>query len=462
VREEIVVTDPDLQIWKGCLAHLRSTHPALCRQWFDELEPLSLQAGTVTVRALTGVHRDYLAKRCREQFNEAIQAVSGRLITVRFVGPEDETAIVNGSTIAETKPAPIPSRAARMDESSHESIVINPDNDFETFVVGPNNRLAHAAAKAVAQSPASAYNPLFIHGDVGLGKTHLLQAICLSIAERRPGTVMRYLSCEGFVTQFIEAVQAGRMAEFRHVFRDVDVLVIDDIHFLTRRDRTQEEFFHTFNSLYQASKQIILSSDAPPEDIPDLEERLVSRFKWGLVVNIEPPGYETRVAIVKSKAALRDFPMPDAVACYIADSIDSNIRELEGAITRVQIQAQVENRPADLEMARVALGNNAAPTGGLTLPAIANTVTGYYSIRLTDLQSKKRQRSIALPRQVCMHLARRLTRHSLEEIGGFFGGRDHTTVMHAIRAIDTRMEADEDFRAVVHGLEQDLRRPGGR
>ena len=461
MRSEIVLTDPDLKIWSGCLAHLRSTHPALCRQWFDELEPLTLEAGTVTVRAHSAVHREYLSKKCREPFNESLQAVSGRLITVRFVGPEDEA--LDGPSVAEVKPAPRADRPSlRLDESSHESIVINPDNGFDTFVVGPNNRLAHAAAKAVAQSPASAYNPLFIHGDVGLGKTHLLQAICLAIAERRPETVMRYLSCEGFVTQFIEAVQAGRMAEFRHVFRDVDVLVIDDIHFLTRRDRTQEEFFHTFNSLYQASKQIILSSDAPPEDIPDLEERLVSRFKWGLVVNIEPPGIETRVAIVKSKAALRDFPIPDDVAFYIADCIDSNIRELEGAITRIQIQAQVDARPVDLDMARVALGSDAPPTGGLTLPAIANAVTSYYSIRLTDLQSKKRHRSIALPRQICMHLARRLTRHSLEEIGGFFGGRDHTTVMHGIRAIDAKMGADEDFRSVVHGLEQDLRRGGGR
>jgi chromosomal replication initiator protein len=273
---------------------------------------------------------------------------------------------------------------------------------------------------------------------------------------------MRYLSCEAFVTRFIEAVQAGQMAEFRHCFRDVDVLVIDDIHFLTRRDRTQEEFFHTFNSLYQGSKQIILSSDAPPEEIPDLEERLVSRFKWGLVANIDPPGYETRLAIVKRKSALRSFAIPDDVASFIADRIVSNIREIEGAITRVQMEASLEKRPVDLELAKAALGEVSVPATSLTLQNITAIVTAFYMVRLTDLQSKKRQRSIAVPRQVCMYLARRHTRHSLEEIGGFFGGRDHTTVMHALKAVKLRMDRDDDFKSVVLQLETELRRQGAR
>jgi chromosomal replication initiator protein len=458
-----MLPEPDQKIWSACLAQLRTTRPGVCRQWFEELEPLIMRSGTLTVRALTPVHREYLTRQCREAFKEALQAVSGQLITVRFISDDDEpTAIDGGQRVVEPKPLAKPVMNGSRHGDADDTLVINPDNDFETFVVGPNNRLAHAAAKAVADSPASAYNPLFVHGDVGLGKTHLLQAICLAISERRPDAVMRYLSCEAFVTRFIEAVQAGQMAEFRHCFRDVDVLVIDDIHFLTRRDRTQEEFFHTFNSLYQGSKQIILSSDAPPEEIPDLEERLVSRFKWGLVANIDPPGYETRLAIVKRKSALRDFAIPDDVASYIADRIVSNIREIEGAITRVQMEASLEKRPVDLGLARAALGDSAAPATSLTLQGITNVVTAFYAIRLTDLQSKKRQRSIALPRQVCMHLARRHTRHSLEEIGGFFGGRDHTTVMHALKAVKLRMEADEDFRSIVMGLEQELRRQGGR
>jgi len=422
-----------------------------------------MRAGTLTVRALTPVHREYLMRQCREAFNEALQAVSGQLITVQFISDDETQPAIDGvQAVIEPKPLMTTPPNGHRRADADDTLVINPDNDFESFVVGPNNRLAHAAATAVAESPASAYNPLFIHGDVGLGKTHLLQAICLALSERCPGVVMRYLSCEAFVTRFIEAVQAGQMAEFRHCFRDVDVLVIDDIHFLTRRDRTQEEFFHTFNSLYQGSKQIILSSDAPPEEIPDLEERLVSRFKWGLVANIDPPGYETRLAIVKRKSALRSFAIPDDVASFIADRIVSNIREIEGAITRVQMEASLEKRPVDLELAKAALGEVSVPATSLTLQNITAIVTAFYMVRLTDLQSKKRQRSIAVPRQVCMYLARRHTRHSLEEIGGFFGGRDHTTVMHALKAVKLRMDRDDDFKSVVLQLETELRRQGAR
>jgi chromosomal replication initiator protein len=262
------------------------------------------------------------------------------------------------------------------------------------------------------------------------------------------------------MTQFMDAVQAGEMTRFRHKFRDVDVLVIDDIHFLAKRDRTQEEFFHTFNSLYQANKQIVLSSDAPPEEIPDLEERLVSRFKWGLVAQVAPPCYETRVAILKNKAKIRGLPLPDDVACFIAAKIDTNIRELEGAITKCQVQAMVENRPIDLDLAKSALGESIdrAPTD-ITIQTIINAVVEYYGVRLSDLQSKRRQRSIALPRQVCMYLARRHTRHSLEEIGGYFGGRDHTTVMHAIRIVELKSDQDATFGTVVKGLEDRIRSP---
>jgi chromosomal replication initiator protein len=310
----------------------------------------------------------------------------------------------------------------------------------------------------VAASPGKTYNPFFVHGGVGLGKTHILQAVCLKIVEANPRAVLYYTSCEGFVTQFFECVQSGEMTEFRHRFRDVDVLVIDDIHFLTKRDRSQEEFFHTFNALYQANKQIILSSDAPPEEIPDLEDRLVSRFKWGLVAKFDTPCYETRVAILKTKARLRGLAMPDDVACYLAQRIDTNIRELEGAVVKLQIHSAVEKLPITMDLAKSALGE-AAPVvvGEPTIQNIIGAVTDFYTIRLADLQSKHRQRSIALPRQVCMYLARRCTRHSLEEIGGFFGGRDHTTVMHAIKSVDTRRTGDVDFDLVVRSLEERVR-----
>jgi chromosomal replication initiator protein len=269
-----------------------------------------------------------------------------------------------------------------------------------------------------------------------------------------------YTSCEGFVTQYFESVANNEMADFRHRFRDVDVLVIDDIHFLTKRDRSQEEFFHTFNALHQASKQIILSSDAPPEEIPDLEERLVSRFKSGLVAKMDPPCYETRVAILKTKARLRGLAMPDDVACFIAQRIDTNIRELEGAVVKLQITSSVEKLPISMEMAKGALGEAAPQVAGEpTIQNIIAAVTDFYTIRLADLQSKHRQRSIALPRQVCMYLARRCTRHSLEEIGGFFGGRDHTTVMHALRTIDSKRAGDGEFDLVVRSLEERVRQP---
>ncbi len=259
------------------------------------------------------------------------------------------------------------------------------------------------------------------------------------------------------MTQFIEAVQQGLMTEFRHRFRDVDVLVVDDIHFLAKRDRTQEEFFHTFNSLHQSAKRIILSSDAPPKEIPDLEERLVSRFNCGLVAEVEPPTYETRVAIVKKKASLRGIEVPDDAASYVATRIDTNIRELEGALTKLQMQAKVDSKPISLELARKALGEGAdRASGGLTVQIITDAVTDFYGVRLSELLSKKRTRSIAIPRQVCMYLTRAKTHHSLEEIGLYFGGRDHTTVLHALRAVGRRRQDDADFDAVVGTLERKL------
>ena len=285
-----------------------------------------------------------------------------------------------------------------------------------------------------------------------------LGKIGLKVLETEPAARIYYTSCEGFMTQFIDAVAAGEMTAFRHRFRDVDMLVIDDVHFLAKRDRTQEEFFHTFNSLYQAHKQIVLSSDAPPEDIPDLEERLVSRFKWGLVTTITPPDYETRIEILKNKARLRGMELPEEVAAYISNRIDTNIRELEGAIVKLQVLASVEKRALDMGLAAQALGE---PRGRgdkqLQIQTIISAVTDFYGVKITDLQSKRRQRSIALPRQVCMYLARKHTRYSLEEIGGYFGGRDHTTVMHAVKTVEGRCEMDIEFGKVVLSLESQLR-----
>lgn len=456
--------EADRKLWEGMRAHLRRAHPAACRQWFDEIEVLGITGGTLYLRAQSLVHRDYLRKSCPDPFNDAAREVTGHLVPVRFLGPGDEYPPVSGR-----RPSP-PARAngtvepPPMRPKRDDALDINPDHTFEHFVEGPGNRLALAAAQAISRTPGRSYNPLFIHGGVGLGKTHILQAISLSILEANPAADIYYLSCEGFTTQFMEAVRSGDMALFRHRFRDVDVLVIDDIHFLAKLDRSQEEFFHTFNSLYQAGKQLVLSSDAPPEDIPLLEERLVSRFKWGLVAKIEAPDFETRVAILKAKASLRAMDLPDDVARFIAGEIDTNIRELEGAITKLQIQSSVDHRPIDLALARESIGRTTRASSGPSIQIIISAVCDFYRVKLSDLQSKRRQRSVATPRQVCMSLARKFTNHSLEEIGGFFGGRDHTTVMHAIRTVDERRRADPVFDGTVLAFEDQMNNgnSGGR
>lgn len=568
---------PDRKLWNDMLEHLNRAYPSVCRGWFKELEVVGMAGGALHLRAQSNIHRDYLRRTSASAFNDAAQTVSGHLISIRFLGPDDslgESGIVtsdaadavgrrladNGVTIGENAPSTLevepkdidpyapaelprvsetdsaddggteppivevrpertatptnagtfsPSQpasdgrgvsvqgaapsssvtphrttahaAANSDASSSavpnrvvpsrvvmesrdrrdESLVINPDNSFENFVVGPGNRLGHAAAVAVGESQGRQYNPLFIHGGVGLGKTHLLQAACVRILERNPMAHVYYVSCESFMTQFMESVQTGQMSNFRHRFRDVDVLVVDDIHFLAKRDRTQEEFFHTFNTLHHAGKQILLSSDAAPEEIPDLEDRLVSRFKWGLVAKIDPPCYETRVAILKTKAKVRGFELPDDCACFIAARIDTNIRELEGAITRLQMVSSVENRPIDLNLVKSSMGD--FPPEALPEPSIQQiitAVTDFFHTRLSDLQSKKRLRSVTAPRQVCMYFARKMTRLSLEEIGGYFGGRDHTTVMHAVRAVENRRDTEPEFDSQIKTVEDKIRASG--
>jgi chromosomal replication initiator protein len=337
-------------------------------------------------------------------------------------------------------------------------VPLNDDYTFERFVVGPTNGLAHAAALAVAEKPALAYNPLFLHGSVGLGKTHLLQAACRSLLDRRPDLRILYLSCETFANQFIQAVQSGDLKNFRYRYREVDVLVIDDIHFLANKERTQEEFFHTFNQLYHSRRQIILSSDSHPRDIPAMEERLVSRFKWGLVTEIEPPGFETRLHIVRLKSEARGARFPDDVCEFLANQITSNIREVEGAIYKVASLSELMHRPIDLALAREALRDSmSGARRQVTIERIARAVTAHFGVKAVDLQSKKRNRSIAHPRQVCMWLARRLTEHSLVEIGGYFGGRDHTTVLYALEKVDRDSHLDKQLKELLDSLVREIR-----
>jgi chromosomal replication initiator protein len=444
---------PDSQIRDAMLAHLRQNFPSMSRRWFDDIEPQEIVDGTLRLLVREAVQLKYLRRCCVQQFTEAAQVATNRLLAVRFVG-EDDSGDDGLATAASESSAQNARGGAAHDgpPAADDDMLISPDYSFCNFVIGPGNRLAHAAAFAVAQKPGKAYNPFFIHGGVGLGKTHLLQAICQAGMRNNPQMRIYYISCNSFMNQFVDSVQAGLMADFRHRFRNVDLLVVDDIHDLSKRDRTQEEFFHTFNSLYQSGKQIVLSSDAAPCEVPALEERLVSRFNCGLVARIEKPCYETRVAIVKSKAALRGLLISDDVASYIAARIDSNIRELEGAITKIQSLSLVDQCAIDIELAKVAVGAHSVSSAPApSIHTILDAISVFYDVRLTDLLSKRRHKSIARPRQIGMWLARRYTRYSLEEIGDHFGGRDHTTVMHAVRMIDSRRGCDSALdREVTH------------
>jgi len=432
---EPVALDP--VIWRQILVTVRTQHPGLNRVWFDQMLPRQLTNGVIQVTVATGAQLNFCQSQCQQPFTAAAQAITGRLVVVSFHCDN----LPHGGVFNE----------------GDQPLVLNPDYTFENFVAGPCNRLPHAACTAVAEQPGKAYNPLFIHGGVGLGKSHLLQAVCQQLLDRSPSARILYLSCDSFTNQFINAIETGEMNQFRYRYRHLDVLVIDDIHFLAGKDRTQEEFFHTFNTLYQGHRQIILSADCPPSEIPELEERLVSRFNWGLVARVDKPCYETRMAILQKKAKMRGITLPDDVLCYVAAKIVSNTRELEGAVTKIQGMGMLQSGRVDLDLAKAALGESATPEQRqITIQQILDVVTKYYNVRLSDLQSKKRHKSIVFPRQVCMFLARRHTRYSLDEIGGYFGGRDHTTVLHAVRTVEDFTQTEPRITDQLSHLEAQL------
>ncbi|MCC6463834.1 MAG: chromosomal replication initiator protein DnaA [Planctomycetes bacterium] len=334
--------------------------------------------------------------------------------------------------------------------------------DFGHFVVGPSNQLACAAAIAVAENPGRSYNPLFIHGGVGLGKTHLLNAIARKLLQGQPR--IRMISCEEFVNMFVAALKSGNLESMRHELRDSDALLIDDIHFLAGKEQTQEEFFHTFNHLYQQGKQIVLTSDSLPRDIPNLEDRLISRFHWGLAVKVEPPCTETRMAIVRKKSEMRDVALPDDVVAFLAENIVTNVRELEGAVVQLAGLAKMTGRPVTLQLAHEALRHlvksRPAPAR-IAADDIIELVCEHYNVRMNDLLSQRRTKNLAFPRHVAMYLSKELTQLTLTEIGQFFGGRDHSTVLHAINKIKSIRLKDPELRGELERFELQLRRPLG-
>ncbi|MGA2094090.1 MAG: chromosomal replication initiator protein DnaA [Sedimentisphaerales bacterium] len=421
-------------IFAEILDRARALDPVNTRMWFDNLRVIHLSGGLLEVGCPDDACANFLQHNCRTAFTKAAQQVTGHLVTVQF-----STADLSG--------------LAPQGQVRAESPALHPDYTFDNFVVGPCNRLAHAGCIAVSQSPGDTYNPLFIYGNSGLGKTHLLHAVCHEIKRKSSNAVIRLLSCEDFVNQFIQAIEKGDPAGFQKRFRTADALIIDDVQFLREREQSQEEFFHTFNALYSIGRQIILSADSPPSEIPSLEDRLISRLNWGLVTRIDPPSYETRIAIVQKKAHLRGLDVSEEIAGFIARKVHANIRELEGALTSIYAVARTTGKAITLEMAQIALdGQIEAATKHIRISDITDVVARHFNIRLADLNSKKRSQSIAEPRQICMFLARQLTKHSLEEIGGHLGGRDHTTVMHACGKIEDLQKADPKTHAVIEEL----------
>ncbi len=450
--------------------------------WFRRADLRRINDAQVCLAVQNAFTRDWLVKHYQGSIERAVAGVFGRTLEVVFavdaelVGerrprtPGADAALADAALDGAVAPAlpfvgaagtangaPAGNSPSRLMWAS--DVPLNPQYRFDSFVVGPCNRFAHAASLGVSESPGKNYNPFFLHGSNGLGKTHLLQSLCYSLLERTPHTRILYLSCETFVNHFISALTDGNLDTFRNKYRNVDVLVVDDIHVLANKERTQEEFFHTFNTLYNAGKQIVLSSDTSPKEIPTLQERLVSRFKWGLVTEIERPCYETRMAILKRKSRERGHELPDDVARLLAEHIDTNIRELEGAVTRLQGYASLSGQALTPELATKVLRDVFTHSRGqLSMEEILRVVTAHFNMKLSELQSKRRSNAIVYPRQIGMYLIRKSTRHSLEEIGGFFGGRDHSTVLYAIERIELQMQADPRIKELVAGFLNQLRR----
>jgi len=408
--------------------------------WVNTAKPLAYHDGTLVILTLNDFSRDWLETRFSTLIRSYLEYKHNKNFTLRFVTPNSKENIFFPKG-EETQPQ------------------LNPKYTFDSFVVGSNNRLAHAAALAVAEAPSKSYNPLFIYGGVGLGKTHLLHAIGHHVMESKDGYKVVYVSSETFTNELINSIKDDQTVEFRNKYRRVDVLLVDDIQFLAGKERTQEEFFHTFNTLHEADKQIIISSDRTPKEIPTLEDRLRSRFEWGLIADIQKPDLETREAILRKKAQLENMQLPDEVILFIASNIKSNIRELEGALLRVVAYGNLNQKQIDLELTKEALKEILAGdyNKNLTIPAIQKVVARYYNLKVEDFKSRRRTKNVAFPRQVAMYLSRELTEASLPNIGQEFGGRDHTTVIYACDKIKNCIDNDAQTEEAVNKITEVLK-----
>ncbi len=430
--------------------------------WFKPTAYLADRGDSIQVRVPNVLFRDWLTKHYSAVLNEALGELGRRDTTILFVADGQSasdplpaspdpvappTVDVPGPLETDAAPGPITAPAG-----------LNPRYTFETFIVGSSNQFAHAASRAVAEAPSRSYNPLYVYGGVGLGKTHLMHAVGRYVLEHNRGFKLTYISSERFMNEMINAVRYDRILDFRERYRSVDVLLVDDIQFLAGKEGTQTEFFHTFNALYDAQKQIVISSDCPPHEIPQLEERLRSRFEWGLIADIQPPDLETKVAILKKKAEADAVPLPDNVAIYIAGKIKSNIRELEGSLTRLVAYASLTNSAITLSLAQGVLKNILDhDEKAVTIEIIQKFVADYYQVKVADLKSRNNAKSVTIPRQVAMHLCKHLTHASLPEIGRSFGGKHHSTVIHSIRKIEDLRKRDGAFNSLINSFLESFR-----
>ena len=421
--------------------------------WLKGTKAVSFTDEAVVVRAPNIFTRNWLEKRYTKLINETIYEKFNKRVHVEFV-------LEDAAPVSDRPPAFQPPPAAVREQPEERSDVrLNPKYTFDTFVIGAGNRFAHAASLAVAEAPAKAYNPLFIYGGVGLGKTHLMHAIGHYILEHNPGMRVLYITSEKFTNDFINAIRDNRGESFRNKYRNIDVLLIDDIQFIAGKEQTQEEFFHTFNALHEARKQIVISSDRPPKEIPTLEERLRSRFEWGLITDIQPPDLETRIAILRKKAKAENLDIPNEAMVYIANQIDTNIRELEGALIRVVAYSSLVNQDITVHLAAEAL-KDIIPANRprvITVQDIQMKVGEYYHLKLEDFKARKRTKAVAFPRQIAMYLARELTELSLPKIGDEFGGRDHTTVLHACEKVASEMERNPELVKIINELKNAIK-----
>ena len=425
-------------------------------RWFSTLGLVGLNGREVVLQIPNSIYQVWIESNYGPQLQAALMSVLGAKRKVSFrvaTGGAPEPVVL----ASEPEPAPAETRELTGVTGARG---LNPHYVFDTFVVGANSEFAHAASLAVAKSPARTYNPLFIHGGVGLGKTHLLQAIGHHLAASRSGTKVAYVRSETFTNEFINAIQTNSLVKFRRRYRQADILLIDDIQFLAGKERSQEEFFHTFNSLFEGRKQIVLSSDQPPSEIAQLEQRLVSRFEWGLTAELQPPDMETRLAILRKKAAGLDVNLPNHVLEYLAHRVKSNVRRLEGALLRVASFSSLSGRPLTDESVEHVLRDilQEEARRAVSIDQVQRKVAEHYDVRLADMTSKRRPANIAFPRQVAMFISRRLTKSSLQDIGEAFGGRDHGTVIHACKTVQDRMDKEESLRQIVRFLETALQR----